>query len=52
MENMKHAMPAHDHTMMRDKKQGTQYTCPMHPEIISDRSGKCPKCGMTLVKKN
>ena len=28
-----------------------QYTCPMHPEVISDRPGKCPKCGMTLVKK-
>jgi len=28
-----------------------QYTCPMHPEVISDKSGKCPKCGMNLVKK-
>jgi hypothetical protein len=27
------------------------YTCPMHPEIITDKPGKCPKCGMTLVKK-
>lgn len=27
------------------------YTCPMHPEIRSDKPGKCPKCGMTLVKK-
>ncbi len=27
------------------------YTCPMHPEIIRDKPGKCPKCGMTLVKK-
>lgn len=27
------------------------YTCPMHPEIISDKPGKCPKCGMDLVKK-
>lgn len=25
------------------------YTCPMHPEIISDKPGKCPKCGMALV---
>jgi RND family efflux transporter MFP subunit len=25
------------------------YTCPMHPEVISDKPGKCPKCGMTLV---
>lgn len=26
-----------------------QYTCPMHPEVISDEPGACPKCGMTLV---
>ncbi len=28
-----------------------QYTCSMHPEILSDEPGKCPKCEMTLVKK-
>jgi hypothetical protein len=27
------------------------YTCTMHPEIITDKKGKCPKCGMELVKK-
>ena len=27
----------------------TQYTCPMHPEIIKDESGSCPICGMDLV---
>ncbi|RKR83669.1 hypothetical protein BDD43_3883 [Mucilaginibacter gracilis] len=29
-----------------------QYTCTMHPEVLSDKPGKCPKCGMTLVKKD
>ena len=24
------------------------WTCPMHPEIESDRPGDCPKCGMAL----
>lgn len=24
------------------------YTCPMHPEVRSDRPGACPKCGMAL----
>jgi Cu+-exporting ATPase len=24
------------------------YTCPMHPEVVSDRPGNCPKCGMAL----
>ncbi|MDR6922696.1 multicopper oxidase domain-containing protein [Chryseobacterium sp. 2987] len=26
------------------------YTCPMHPEVTSDKPGKCPKCGMELVE--
>jgi Cu+-exporting ATPase len=28
-----------------------QYTCPMHPEIVSDRPGACPICGMALEPK-
>ncbi|WP_281323252.1 heavy metal translocating P-type ATPase [Flavobacterium aestivum] len=27
----------------------TQYTCPMHPEVIQDQPGSCPICGMDLV---
>ncbi|EZQ13471.1 hypothetical protein CF98_27520 [Halopseudomonas bauzanensis] len=27
---------------------GTQYTCPMHPEIVQDGPGDCPLCGMAL----
>ena len=27
------------------------YTCTMHPEVIANEPGKCPKCGMDLVKK-
>jgi Cu+-exporting ATPase len=27
---------------------GVIYTCPMHPEVRSDRPGSCPKCGMAL----
>lgn len=26
------------------------FTCPMHPEVISDEPGTCPKCGMELIK--
>jgi len=27
---------------------GAQYTCPMHPEIVRDKPGNCPICGMAL----
>ncbi|MGS0749220.1 heavy metal-binding domain-containing protein [Halpernia sp. GG3] len=31
------------------EKKTTQYTCPMHPQIIRDQPGSCPICGMDLV---
>ena len=31
--------------------QPTTYTCPMHPEIHASKPGKCPKCGMDLIKE-
>jgi len=27
---------------------GTQYTCPMHPQIVRHAPGNCPICGMAL----
>ncbi len=26
-----------------------QYSCPMHPEVVQDKPGMCPECGMNLV---
>ncbi len=34
---------------MEHQQEAQKYTCPMHPEIIQDKPGNCPKCGMTLV---
>ena len=36
---------AHEHS------QEQEYTCPMHPEVIKDKPGSCPICGMDLVPK-
>jgi len=42
---------AQDKTGKKDTMQHMQYTCTMHPEVASDKPGKCPKCGMVLVAK-
>ena len=31
-----------------DVAPGTQYTCPMHPEVVRDGPDSCPLCGMAL----
>jgi Cu2+-exporting ATPase len=50
-------MEHHDHSKCEPKKNeeatpvalGVMYTCPMHPEIMKDKPGMCPECGMNLV---
>ena len=55
-------MPADHGGMTNDKMGGMTsdtksdatagpYQCPMHSEVRSDRPGKCPICGMKMVKK-
>ncbi len=48
-----HNMPEHSgHDMGEVKKvAGKKYTCSMHPEVIMDAPGDCPKCGMKLIEK-
>ena len=42
----------HQHTAegaaATEEKAQTWYTCGMHPEVIQDHPGDCPKCGMKL----
>ncbi len=46
------------HSYLQDKIQNasvkiaTEYTCPMHPEIVRDHPGNCPICGMALEPKS
>lgn len=50
MPGMKMDMPGMKMEMnMSNQPATTQYTCPMHPEIVSPKPGRCPKCGMVLV---
>ena len=32
-----------------EAQEKKKYTCPMHPEVVMDHPGNCPKCGMKLV---
>jgi len=34
------------------QQQADEYSCPMHPEVKSNKKGSCPKCGMTLKQKS
>ncbi len=48
----KGAAPSHTHShgAAGAKDGATLYTCPMHPEVVSESaSARCPKCGMALV---
>jgi Cu(I)/Ag(I) efflux system membrane fusion protein len=40
------------HDSMGNMEHTMQYTCPMHPEVVQNSPGKCPKCGMALVEKH
>jgi Cu+-exporting ATPase len=54
--NHSHQAHAHDHPHTGSTPPGAvaaasspRYTCPMHPEIVRDAPGSCPKCGMALI---
>ena len=32
-------------------QSSVRYTCPMHPEVVSEAPGRCPHCGMKLVEQ-
>jgi Cu+-exporting ATPase len=40
--------PAAEPAAARPVERGVEYTCPMHPEVVRDKPGACPICGMAL----
>lgn len=40
----------HDHAQHAEHADGITYTCPMHPDVVQDKPGSCPVCGMDLVE--
>jgi|APTNR8051073442_1049403.scaffolds.fasta_scaffold32500_3 hypothetical protein len=42
----------HDHgtaaSQTADASNAKQYVCPMHPDVQSEKPGRCPECGMDL----
>jgi hypothetical protein len=39
----------HDYEHAQEQENRQKYTCPMHPEVVTDHPGNCPKCGTELV---
>jgi FtsP/CotA-like multicopper oxidase with cupredoxin domain len=35
--------------LLATEPPATTYTCPMHPEVVSEQPGHCPECGMKLL---
>lgn len=40
------------HNQETEEVAKVQYTCTMHPEVVQDEPGDCPKCNMKLVEKD
>jgi Heavy metal binding domain len=43
--------PGSEHDYEQEHEKRRKYTCPMHPEVVTDHPGNCPKCGMKLAPK-
>ena len=52
-----HADPEHEHEHEHEHHHAehstaVEYTCPMHPGVVQNEPGQCPKCGMNLEPRN
>ena|SRR5437879_2410039 len=45
------APPGHEHDLSGGSATAEVYSCPVHPRVRETGPGKCPLCGMTLLKQ-
>jgi hypothetical protein len=56
-QTLNHPGTEHDHPSSltsgvagdREHAKKQKYTCPMHPDVVANHPGNCPKCGMKLM---
>ena len=48
-QSQNHRYVGSTHAVATAGASGILYTCSMHPEVVRDAPGHCPKCGMTLI---
>jgi Cu+-exporting ATPase len=46
--NPEHYLKLREPSLSEMSEGGGEYTCPMHPEVVQEGPGSCPKCGMAL----
>ncbi len=48
--NARIRVPLSEFGMLLSPAMIGKYICPMHPEVVSEEAGSCPRCGMDLIK--
>lgn len=48
--NARIRLPLSEFGMLLSPAMIGKYICPMHPEVVSEEAGSCPRCGMDLIK--
>lgn len=47
----KKASGANSENISENVSEKKQYVCSMHPQVVQDKQGDCPICGMSLIEK-